>query len=154
MSALKTFFKRFLKSCTILIFSSLLYVGAKADGHTFMLVDSCDTITKKEFLLLSESIYKKLDLINSFSDVEMIQAIKIYNTIFLDSSKNLKSKFYIKDFQKKFDSNYRLPLSNNSDEIILTKNSGIYFKKLDVTILNNSLIHLGNYTCDDVFQFK
>jgi len=143
-----------MKPFIFLIISLFLYTDVKAGSQPILLINPCDTITKKEFLSLSETIYKKLDSINSFSDAEMKQAIKIYNSIFLVSSRKMKSKGYIKDFQKKFDLNYHLPLTNNSEEIVITKYSGIIFSKLGVLLLNNYLIYSGSFTCKDLFYIK
>jgi len=135
------------------VFCCLLSGDVKAEDGFIFLNDSCDTITKKEFLSLSKVIYKKIDIKGSLSQLEKKEAIKIYNSIFLLSSSVLKSKKILRKYQQKFDLNFKLIFGLNTN-IIISKKSGIFFEVLGVTLLNNFLINTGEYICKDIFLIK
>jgi hypothetical protein len=138
-------------SYALALFCLLLNSAIKANDSIYLLNDSCDSVTRKEFLSFSKKIYKRLDLIGRFSLEEKRQAIKIYNSIFLISSSDIRSRRYVKNFQQKFDRSYKKNYSWDSDEIS-TKNSAIIFNKLGVRLLNNLLINTAEYTCNEVFK--
>ncbi|MFT3824221.1 MAG: hypothetical protein QM731_09885 [Chitinophagaceae bacterium] len=138
----------------LIVFSLLLGKNVKGNCISVLFGGSCDTLTRKEFLSLARSIYNKLDSLAFFSDDEKIQAIKIYNTIFISKSSRIQSKRYIKKFQVKFDKYYRYAFPLNDENIIHTSRDPIVFKKLGVSLWGEFHIKTRIIACKDIYSIN
>ena len=111
---------------------------------------SCDTILIEKFCTIAKDTYDKILNYTKFSIEDKTKAIRIYNTIFFLPDSVLENKEYLKNYQYKMNRNMGLNILKDSS-ICISKYSIIYFKQLDVALLNKFACVSGRYSCRDIF---
>lgn len=120
----------------------------KRQNH-YEIISPCDTLRTEQFLKLVDTLYIRIDSFQNLSGIEQRKIIRVYNSIYLLQS-SLKNRNNIVDFQKRFDLVIK-KLIIEDKQLIIEKNSAIFFPHLNVTLLNDVLVRTSNYKCSDIY---